>query len=220
MEKMSTKSLIIVFGIIFFTVISANAGEINFRIKGIYSIYQDKDLREDGKGIKTEGQWEWFYLWGSWEKTEMRLTGQVAGDINLYGIGIGSKIKILKPLSIFLEVGYYIPDSDLEKNTQRFGEGVGYYWIRTLKEIDLNNEFFRGFNHYKYELKSNFGGSVGLEFEQIIYKGLSLNLFGAYRFLNLKEDWDAFNPAGLCIQTKEKRSFSGGQFGIGLNYKF
>lgn len=198
----------------------AQAKDFEITLKGVYTIYQDRDLREDGKGIKGEVRWKYLYLWGTWEQTEMRLTGQVAGNLNLYGVGVGTKIKVLKPLSVFIETGYYIPSSDLQKNTMKYAEGVGYYWVRTLKEIGLDNEFFRGFNRYRYEIKPNIGGSIGLEFEQVIYKNLSLNLFGAYRLLNLKEDWDAFNSIGQNIQTKEKRSFSGGQFGIGLSYRW
>jgi hypothetical protein len=195
--------------------------DFDFTVRGVYTIYQDRDLREDGTGVKGELRYKWFYLWGSWERTELRLTGQRAGGIDLFGVGLGGKVTLLKPISLFVEAGYYIPNADLQKKTQVYAEGVYYKWYRTLNEIGLQG-YASQFTQYKYELKSNFGGSVGLEVNQQIYKGLSVNLFGAYRFLNLKENWDAYHSTipGCYIQTKEKRSFSGGQFGAGLSYKF
>lgn len=199
----------------------AKAKDFDFTIKGVYSIYQDRDLLEDGKGVKGELQWKYIYLWGSWEQTELRLTGQRAGGIDLFGVGLGGKVTLLKPISLFVEAGYYIPNADLQKKTQIYSEGVYYKWYRTLNEIGLES-YASQFTRYKYELKPNFGGSIGLELDQEIYKGLSVNLFGAYRFLNLKEDWDAYHSTipGCYIQTKEKRSFSGGQFGAGFSYRF
>lgn len=200
---------------------NAQAKDFDLSVKGVYSVYQDRDLVKDGKGVKGELRWKYVYLWGSWESTELRLTGQRAGGIDLFGVGIGGKVRLFKPLSVFVEGGYYIPNADLQKDTQAGAEGVYYKWYRTLNEIGVP-QYASQFTQYKYELKSNFGGSMGLELNQEIYKGVSVNLFGAYRFLNLKEDWDAYHPTipNYYIQTKEKRSFSGGQFGIGLNYSF
>jgi len=194
----------------------------DFSIKGAYSIYQDKDLAKDGKGIKGELRYKYAYLWGSWEQTELRLTGQRAGDIALYGVGLGGKVMVLKPFSIFLEVGYYIPSSELEDNAMTYREGVYYKWLKTLTDCGLPH-YASQFTRYTYKLKPGFGGSIGLELNQQIYKMLYINLFGAYRFLNLNEDWDAYDPDKQIhnrIQTKEKRDFSGGIFGVGVTYKF
>lgn len=210
-----------IFLILIGIVTGALAKDFDFTIKGTYFIYQDKDLTTDGKGIKAELQYKYLYLWGSREQTELRLTGQRAGDISLYGVGLGGKVELVKRLSAFVEVGYYIPYSALQKSTQTYAEGVYYKWYRCVSELG-QAQYAGVFTKYTYELKSNFGGSAGLVFNQELYKGLSLNISGAYRFLNLPENWDAASPKdpNYYIQTKEKRSFSGGQFGIGLNYKF
>ena len=217
-------SVLIVFVSLTMFLPDARAKDFDFTIKGVYSVYQDRDLLEDGKGMKGELGWKFIYLWGSWERTELRLTGQRAGNVDLFGIGLGGKVALFKPLSIFLEAGYYIPDSELARNANRYWEGVYYKWYKTLDEVGCTPDLARTYTDYRYELKSGFGGSVGLDFNQEIYRGLHLNMFGGYRFLNLREDWDAYHPTnrspGNYIQTKEKRSFSGGQFGAGLSYKF
>jgi opacity protein-like surface antigen len=222
MKKLAVLFLLITTVLLGITSFGIAKDNFSVNLRGIYSIYRDKDLYEDGKGIKGELSYKWAYFWGSWEKSEMRLTGQRAGSLDLIGVGLGGKAEITEFLNAFLEIGYYIPDSDLQKNTMKYAEGVGYKWKKTLSEIGLNNPTFNEFNLYKYELKPGIGGAVGLGLKQNIYKGLMLNITASYRFLNLKEDWDAYHSTipNCCIQTKEKQDFSGGVLGIGLSYRF
>lgn len=206
----------------------AKKKDFDLSIKGVYTVYQDRDLQKDGTGIKGELRWKYVYLWGGWERTEMRLTGQRAGELSLYGFGLGSKIELVKGLSIFGEVGYYIPNSDLANDPMKYSEGIYYKWVKLAADTGCPDPTATAqkYNSYTYELNSGIGGSLGLEFRQEIYKELFLGLFGMYRFLNLREDWDArdLRPTNqypnAWLQTKEKRSFSGGVFGIGLDYRF
>ena len=192
-------------------------------IKGTYSIYQDRDILEDGKGLKWEIRYDWAYIWGSWEATELRLTGQRSGSIDLYGFGPGIKIKLVDGLFIFGEIGYYIPRSELQKDTMTYFEGAYYHWMKICNDIG-RPDLIPIYNQYKYEIKPSIGGTVGVEFKQKVWENWELNISLAYRFLNLKEDWDAYplHPTGPAdyIQTKEKRSFSGGMIGVGATYRF
>jgi hypothetical protein len=220
------KMLVLVILFLFFSTVSyaqEKKKDFELTVDGIYVLYNDKDLRDNGTGVKATARYKWFYLWGSWESTELRLSGQQSGGIDVFGFGIGTKLEIVKGLKIFLDGGYYIPNAELEKNASdpAHNEGIKYKWYKDLEEKGLLY-LYPKFPNYSYELKGNFGATIGAEFVHEIYKGVNLNLFGGYRFLNLREDWDAYpnENLGFCIQTKEKRDFSGGMFGAGLTYRF
>src|SRR4030043_2190435 len=120
----------LLFGVLIGLAEAGESSKIDLSIKGTYSIYQDRDILEDGKGLKWEIRYDWVYIWGSWEATELRLTGQRAGSIDLYGFGPGIKIKLVDGLFIFGEIGYYIPRSELQKDTMTYFEGAYSHWMK------------------------------------------------------------------------------------------
>ena len=185
---------------------------IDLSVEPMYLIYEDEFFR-GGKGIKAKlGYREVPFLRGlvSLETAEQRLYGQTAGDLLLLGFGLEGRVQPIKgvPLIVFVEGAYYIPYSDIA-GIDKCREGEGYYWTVTLRGIGLTGPFWEGFNnHYKYEIKPSFGGTVGLQIQQPIYKSFSVGLAGGYRFLRLPENWDATNADNLIVQTKDRRDLS------------
>jgi hypothetical protein len=201
----------IVVGVILLLILTARGNaqtlekkDFDFTIKGTYSLYQNNEIK-GGVGAKAEFTWKWLYMWGSFESAnltigertsieEYRSHEPISGSVILYGIGEGVKFKIIGGLNVFGEIGYYIP-------TTNMGRSVN------------NGEF--------YNLNPNWGATVGLNFNQKLYKDLYVNAFGGYRYLALQEDWDKmYKGTDMCYQTEEKRNFSTVIFGIGLRYNF
>lgn len=185
----------------------------DFRIRE--NIYQDKDL-EQGKGIEGRLAYKNLYLFGSYDEAYLRLYGQRAGDISVYGAGIGAKSDINKNLTVWGQTGYYEPKAELSGNENgKLQEGI-YFKLRECRNGWGYGDYP---NVFKYDVSGNIGGAVGADFKQNIFENLQLTINVGYRFLNLKETYKQRTWTGLdWIESKENRSFSGAMVGIGLTF--
>ena len=211
--------------LIFSTAHAAEDIKYDLAVSGSYSIYQDTDLHNGGIGIKGEIEkklWSNFYgyVWGSWERTNILLPQYnqepglpTATKADLFGAGIGGKYQpfakldvppIVKPLKVFAEVGYYLPDvNGHSQNT------LNVYW----------NHLYPGTGPLKgsYTLQPDVGGTIGLEYGIPIGKNFDATVSVGYKLLDLRATVKGYS-ATKALKTQDDESFSGPVFNIGLRW--
>jgi hypothetical protein len=213
------KITIIVILILVGLLIPGQGQTLDLTVRGRWNFFSDNSL-EQGKGIEGKVGHKWVFLWGSYDTTQMRLYGQRAGDIGLYGVGGGVRIKLVDGLFINGELGYFSPSSTMADDPGKFNETLGFVIGGYIDDIDYSPSSKSWYSTYDYQLKGNIGGSVGLDFVHKIYKKLFFNFNGDYRFLKLPETFKGIGSEESWIEFKGHRNFSGGIIGIGLKYDF
>jgi hypothetical protein len=214
------------FIIIFLTVCLLNTPaqaerNFSFEVSSRWNVFADKDLK-GGYGL--EGRLNYqindvkFFLFGSYDNSYLRIAGQEAGNLNIMGLGGGLSIDIFKHLTLGTEIGYFTPLSDLEKNQNHGGDVYELRWREWGKVYTFDTSRFT--DSYDYKISGAFGGAVWVDLHTEIYKGLSLGVNFAYRFLDFEEYWKASSPSIGYIEFKEKRNMSGAVFGAVLEYRF
>jgi hypothetical protein len=211
---------------------------IDFSVEAQLSIYQNKDLRSDGEGLKGKLGYKidpYFepYAWVSYDTiSDTRMYGQVAGSDSLLGIGLGLQANPFKdvPIGAYVEAGYFSPSSDMASNSNKYAEGFSYYWTQLLNEIGLPN--FRPAGGYGYSISGAFGFGLGVNFKPTIARNLlldgdklSASVSAGYQWINFPSTYNGYGPSitGIpyaYVQTKEKENFSGAKIGVGISYQF
>ena len=216
------KGLLIVALVLWATI--AQAKDFDFNINYNWNVYSDKSLTT-GSEIEAQLQWKNFYLFGSWAKAQMSMYGQDAGAPTLYGIGLGVNAEVVKGLKVYGQAGYYFADMRMERADEIF-----YYkkvdWLNSTMFHQKQKAYFMdNFQNYEYELGGGFGMRMGLTYSYKLYKGLYGNFHAGYQFLNIAESFKAKHNQYVegtenYLEWRGKRNFSGGVFGVGLEYKF
>ena len=201
---------------LFFWLPQAVGSDLNLDVTARINVFQNESL-ETGVGIEARLAYDPFYLWGSYDETQLRLYGQRAGEISLYGVGLGMKYELTSGLWVWGQGGYYGPASTMEDSPENFTETLGH--------VFRNHEDTWGAPHlsdrYGYKIGGNLGGAVGLSFDHEVYKGLRVNLNAGYRFLKLRETfYQSYAGYHNFFEFKGDRDFSGGMIGVGIVYRF
>ena len=197
-------------------------GDIRFH----YNFPSDKTL---GPGIGIEGRAgynlnktfnSFFFL--SYDFADQRLWGQNSGSLNLLGFGIGGRAKLNQYINLWIEGGYFVPYSDMQKSPQTYSEPLSYYWWE--KKVETNTLWFNGKNIYSYSICPNWGGIVGFDLSYPVYKKFKINANAGYRFLKLRENFDygpgVFDGSQNKFQTREWQNMNSPQLGIGGSYQW
>ena len=202
----------------------AQAKDFDFNINYNWTVYSDKTLTT-GSEVEAQFQWKNFYLFGSWAKSHMHFYGQDAGQPTIYGFGLGVNADVVKGLKVYGQAGYYFANMQMERADEIF-----YYkkvgWLNETAFTPAQKAYFiDNFQKYEYELGGGFGMRMGLVYSYQIYKGLHANFHAGYQFMNLDESWKAkhnqyVEGTANYLEWKGKRNFSGGVFGLGIEYKF
>ena len=162
-----------------------------------------------------------IYIFGSLINSERRLGGQRAGEIDIYGIGLGIKFPISKYVKFWGQVGYYIPDSQMS-GTMQFEESQWLNWRDWGQRFAYNGVI--PLRIYSYDIQSNFGGAIGLEGQRPLTKHLSIGMDVGYNFLQFIETFKAIHPNvaqnGSWIETRQDKNFGGATLGLKISYKF
>jgi len=155
-----------------------------------------------------------LYAFVSYESPDLQILGQNMGGLTLPGFGIGYRTHVVKKLSVFLEFGmYYTPSIQPATNIE--AEVVNQLLVNDFGQPGWNPDY------YSYKLQSDFGGKVGLSLD------LSdrLSVFGAYRYLKVRENFDMceigpceYGESGKHWQERNVLDLSSAQ--IGISFKF
>lgn len=161
------------------------------------------------------------YLWGSFNKWELRIGGQNAGDDgDIYGAGFGMAAEITKHISLWAEVGYFKLSNSFEKNANNECSVIEWSRHFAVDQAYAEKLMAQYGYYFEYKLSDAPGGAAGLNIHGTIYKGLSCGLRVGYRFLEGGEYWKASNPQGEHIEMETRRNFSGPIFAFELAYTF
>ena len=191
------------------------------------SLPSNSDI-ESGWGIKgklkftpqDDPQCPSLYLYGSYSTLYQRRFGQRAGDVQIYGGGLGLEAPITRWLSVYGDIGYFHPISDMEKNTEEHEEVPYWYWRRFATSAGVP---VPPFGSYRYKLRGNVGGDVGLNLHYT-YKRFATGLDIGYSFRRFEEHWygDFYDQRwGRCYwETKSREDFGGPLFGISIQFQF
>jgi hypothetical protein len=204
------------------------ASDVSLAVTG--GIYFPTDTQfQEGRHIQINLKWKNIYTFGSYTMTERRIAGQGAGEFNIFGIGGGLHIPITKNLSMWGQVGYYMPKSNLTGSTQ---DGDWYTGANNIEVHYLywnqwgTNHQYNVQNYGIYECKlvaGNIGGALGLNLVQPISKKIDVGISLAYMFLRFKETFYARYapcPTVSYIQTRQDVKLDGGILGISITYRF
>ncbi len=212
------KNLFILILLFWFTPLQA--GDFSLDAKARIFIPLDDGIQQ-GEQIQINARYKNWYLWGSHTSTERRISGQRAGDIDLWAAGLGGQIDILKNLDLWAQVGYYHPQ---HKGFDGYGSGgaepLWLYWKKWGEEHDYD---VSPYQHFKHKISGNLGGALGVNLKHHFTNHLFIGLDAGYQFLKLKEQFWAGENGGFdmqYIETREHKNFSGGLLGFTIQYQF
>jgi len=214
-----------------------------FSISGRENIFQNEEL-ENGEGIEGRVYYKSFYVFGSYDTSAMRLGGQRAGDIEIFGLGLGIETPVVKrsrtSLSISGQVGYFHPESSLPDEIapsagypDGYNEALRHECRRRYLDLDMEHDYWNrdvypthsGVTGFGYDISGNIGGAISVHFAHEIIKHLTIGIDVGYRYLQFPE---TFYASGYIhgeywhnyLEWKENRDFSGATVGVQLSYRF
>lgn len=179
---------------------SAQAWELS--LEPGYMVYNSDDIK-DGYGAKIKLGHGPIYAWISEEQTTRCFRIQNNIGLDIQGHGIGGALKVYQGLLIVADIGKYRPKVKVS------GDPV---WIYDESE----------WYYFHYRIKSGYGGSIGLQYEQGIRDNWSIKAGLMYRHLRLKETTETLfskNTNYWEFPFRDK-SFSGVQVGVSVGYIF
>lgn len=156
----------------------------------------------DAKEFKAQVEYKnTFYLWGSYDNFRREIGGIETDPIEIYGVGfgiqnkilssVGVKIPILKDITVWANLGYFIPTH------------------------------FARERPYDHELSSSVGGSAGLSLEHRIIDGLFLGMNVGYQILKMRSELKVRDPEGnIFVDNLHHKDFQGISWGASLRYNF
>ena len=194
------------------------ASDVGVEVKAGLYFPTDEEIQK-GKNVQANLEWKNIYLFGQWISTERRIAGQRAGMLDIYGIGVGLKMPINKYLKVWSQIGYYIPNSEMS-GTMKFEESQWLYWRDFGERFAYNG--VTPLTVYSYEIKSDFGGAIGLEGKYPITKHIETGLDFGYNLLQFKEQFWARHPkvSESWIETRQTKNFSGFTLGLSATWRF
>lgn len=202
------------------SIFSVQAHAVEFKLKPYIGMPTDSErVVQSREGIEIQTQWEEFYLFGAMETGKIRFSGQRVGAVDLLGAGFGFEHKFNDKFSVFIDLGYYLPEvsahSSFDGKSGVPGEGIEYY-------LEKNIGIKPNFQNYSVEYKGNIGGRIGGSYNKQFTEMFSLELYGAYRYLMLEEMLKGYqtNSMAGCWHYKSDRDFGEYQAGISFNIKF
>ena len=162
------------------------------------------------------------YIWGSYDYLEARLVGLKGPQYDILGAGVGLQYELARHVTIFGDVGYFMPNTRNLQNQSRAdapfeAEGVVHY---------LNNQYTgllhsTDFETVDVEAAGDFGGEVGFRLEYPVLAWMDLNITGAYRLMRIDEAIRGYRRNGTSYwEHKTFRDLSGARVGIGLQIRF
>jgi hypothetical protein len=184
-----------------------------------YNVFSDERL-DSGKGFEVRIKRNGFFIFGSHDSTFNRFAGQEAGDVEIYGAGVGVERHIFDGMNVWLSGGWYYPESTMDGRIDWKANTANAEAM--MRELDRVVGEHRMWDYYEYKLEGDVGFSGGLDFVHSLTDSLLLKVSAAYRWLTFDEAlygrddpitdgwWEVFR----------ERDFSGALFSLGLEYQF
>jgi len=216
--------ILMVLAVIFTFAGGVTAHAFDLEARGRMNVYQDQALEERG-GVEVRAGLKNVFVFGSYDQTVMRLYGQQAGDIDLWGFGFGLRYDLLEYLSVWGQLGYYLPGSTMADHPDQYHETLRYVFRGFKREWGPPAEYFPAQN-YRYALSEAIGGALGLDFRYPLTEALTINLSAGYRFLKVEEDFYMGGDPGNgryysnLLEHSGSRNFSAGMVGLGFTYRW
>jgi hypothetical protein len=215
---------ILILSVLFVSFNLANAFSTEVTVQ--HDTYNDHNLRASETVMaRVYTSDEKYFIYGSYGGTRYFWGAQPMTQVDLYSVGVGTKRKLFKGLSIYAQVGYFWPklkNSGYEEGQETY-EAIGYYLHDKLAGLPDDAEGF-GYRWRSIEVQSDIGGQVGLMFEKEIIKNLSISLDTSYRILGLEHDITAQKikgyEGGSMWRMSEHVKYDGGSIGLSLKYEW
>lgn len=178
-----------------------------------YNIYNSIELDSD-YGFELRVGFDRIFIFGSYDRSMLRLQGQYSGDYGVYGAGVGMDLPVARGerwiLSLSGQIGYYYPRStlpDLIESREDLGMPDGYHeglWYEICHRMDklglwalpgggweganpidpIANGWITGVD---YEISPAPGGAIALHFEHQLRWGFSAKIDVGYRYIKFPE---------------------------------
>lgn len=203
----------------------SQAAEVSLDVTQTYYQNDEKFCVLDSYGLKLKVKHEMLYGFASYDTGGIRLTGIGAlNHFNIYGVGLGLEVPVVKHVSVFGDFGYYTPKMEKESidgHAIDYGQWEGYYaYINGVHSIWGGPH---SWDFYEHSLKANFGGTVGVKVAYPITNSINLGLVYSYQMLKLEE-----TIAGKMVgwqdggwwEYKTERDFSNHKIGFNFTYTF
>lgn len=153
------------------------------------------------------------YVFGAYESPDLKIVGQHIPS-TVWGVGLGYSVELTDNVSIFLEGGYYMPNTNPK-------DVVEAEVVNRVLRNDHGVPSFRA-THFEYELEDGYGGRIGLD----LALSKHLSVFAAYRFLKFNENFHMCTVPEACAwpapegekhwANRDTRSYSSVQIGFQL----
>ena len=199
-----------------------NASAVELSVMPFHATYQSNNLDND-TGIRLQLGHANYFLWGSLESSLVRFGGQQCVDVQLIGAGLGVKTKPFHGFSLSLDGGYFFTDHKIHKSF--YFDGAWYAFAEHLIWQDGTAQHRTHWDHYDYQLKDGFGGSVGAAYRKSFFDDrLTLGCLVGYRYLRLEQairGWNgAFDASLPHWEVFRDQDFSSIFTGLIIGWKF
>ena len=157
-----------------------------------------------------------IYPWASFEQTDS-FTG-AKGDVPVIGVGLGGQYRLFESipgLKVFGEVGYYTP---VNKPFNSTDTEVWWNWMLATAHIAYGTPVYPPIQKGSYGIQGSVGGTLGLQYNYHVYKGLNGTFKVGYRYLQFREVFKGYIPGDPAFVTPDLVSFSGLILSAGMTW--
>lgn len=206
--------------LIIFLLISTACYALELEPRITYQMYQDSGLSAD-KSFEVRLKHKGLFLYASHDNTDNRFCGQEAGKLNIFGIGGGMEARF-DNVNLWLCIGYYSPQSDLEYKTVSKKDQFWGNYEALSRELNRRLGDTKVWDCYTYQIDPAVGGVIGVDITKR-YKNIDIGLTASYKHLKFNEciigRYDPPHPTNWAEHFME-RDYSSYNFGGLINVKF
>lgn len=185
-----------------------------------YNIYNSDNI-ESRVGIAGTISHKEFTLSGSWEDPLLFIGTQEGADIEIYGLSLGYRTDLLDHLRGIISFGWYYPSVKIRNAFKQ--DGYLHAFADALETTSLH-VLEMEWKNVDYQLKSGFGGTIGVNFFYRVNDWFSLNADISKRWLKLPAclyaSDSAWVPVNASWQAKQSLDLGAIRFSLGFEINF